>query len=410
MISIQWIGSVLMVIVLLVAQSARAAPSGPGGVAAGIVEEPLTLDFGGFQAHAEADYPAGAAGRLPTVVLIPGSGPEDLNADIVASPNGPVLSHNFLDIANYLAPRGYAVLRYNKRYVSGPGKIDYQAYYTKLTLQDMLADAGQVLAAAEADPHVDARRIFLYGWSEGSTVAAALAVQHPELAGLIVQGPVAESWKDLFRYQIVDVGLPYVRQFAPDGLVTTATLRAAEAGDGGLVAKGTVAYLSDYTQPPGKLAVSPFFDRNKDGTINLATEVVPNVDAFLDFLLSPQGPLAIYAPNRALPSVTEQAPKLHLPVLILQGGRDANVPPAGAATLAQALGANPDVALKRYPGLGHSLGPAASTIADNFQPIAAQPLADLAAWLAAESSRAASGVPQIPAQMPATGGGMAGRG
>src|SRR6185437_3531308 len=134
---------VLLALSLLLAPAARAAEPGAGSVAAGLAQEPLTLNFGDFQAHAELDYPSAASGRLPAVVLIPGSGPEDLNADIFASPNGPVLSHIFLDIANALAPRGYAVLRYNKHYVSGPGQVDYQAFYTKLTLQQMLADAGQ---------------------------------------------------------------------------------------------------------------------------------------------------------------------------------------------------------------------------------------------------------------------------
>ncbi len=55
-------------------------------------------------------------------------------------------------------------MRYDKRGVTGPckGSTDY-------TLAQLLADAGRVLNAAQRDPHVDAHRTFVYGWSEGST-------------------------------------------------------------------------------------------------------------------------------------------------------------------------------------------------------------------------------------------------
>ncbi len=270
-----------------------AATQGQVGVAQpSIGREGLTVNFGDFQSHAELDYPAGATGKLPAVVLIPGSSPEDLNANISTGPGQPVLSHIFLDIANYLSPRGFAVMRYNKHYVTSATQVDYQSFYTKLTLQQMLKDADDVLRAAEADPHVDTNHVFLYGWSEGSTVAAALAVEHPELAGLIVQGPVAEPWKDLFLYQIDNVGLPYLRQVAPDGRVTDATLKALFAGHGGLVAKGIFSYLADFTQTT-KLAINPLLDRNHDGAIEIDTEFVLSIGAALDALLGPKGPLGV---------------------------------------------------------------------------------------------------------------------
>src|SRR5579875_319851 len=68
-------------------------------------QESLSINFGDFQSRAELTYPAGAATRGPAVILIPGSGLEDLNADICAAgPGSPVLSHIFLDIANFLTP------------------------------------------------------------------------------------------------------------------------------------------------------------------------------------------------------------------------------------------------------------------------------------------------------------------
>jgi len=260
--------------------------SAGGAPLAAIGRESLRVNFGDFQSQAELTYPASAAQRRPAVILIPGSGLENMDAAICAAgPGSPVLSHNFLDIANYLTPRGFAVLRYNKHYVTGPCRGAYQAFYTKLTLQQMLSDAERVLGAAEADPHVDAHRIYLYGWSEGSTIAAALAARHPELAGLIVQGPVARSWRDTFLYQITDVGIPYLRRFAPDGRVTATTLRQAYIGPGGLVARGVVIYLADpQALQNGRVAINPLLDRNHDGAIEIDTEFIPALSFELNVL------------------------------------------------------------------------------------------------------------------------------
>jgi len=353
-------------------------------LAPGVGHESLRISFGDFTSKAELDYPLGG-GKHPTVLLIPGSTPEDLNADIVGSVSGPPLSHIFLDIARYLAPRGVAVLRYNKHYVTSLHQVDYQRYYTQLDLQGMRKDAEAVLAAAERNPHVDARHIFVYGWSEGSTVAAALVARHPEVAGLVVQGAVARSWRATFTHQVLDVVVPYLRRFAPDGRVTNAVLRKAATGNGGLVARGdAISFFAQPSQIPGSLSVNPMLDQNNDGSVDINREFLPALPRIMDYLLGPLGPLGIYGPGRALPSLIDAAPRLKLPVLILQGRNDANVPFQGAVELRAALVAagNRDAILKLYPGLGHTLGPARDAIDDNFRPIAARPLADLLSWLA----------------------------
>jgi uncharacterized protein len=87
-------------------------------------------------------------------------------------------------------------MRYNKRYVSGPGQADNERFY-KLTLQDFLSDAHVALNILRQDPLVDSKRIFVYGWSEGSVVAAQLVLQNPDLRGLVLQGPVVIPFRRL---------------------------------------------------------------------------------------------------------------------------------------------------------------------------------------------------------------------
>src|SRR3954453_9371284 len=166
----QFTGSLLVMAVLATGTAGYAAAAGPHPV--GSVEFPVNL--GDFVTTARLDHPAGP--RAPLVLLIHGAGYQDRDAT-VTDENGQVMSHNFADIAAALSRRGFAVLRYDKHYVTGPDQATDR--YASLTLRQMVTDARTVLDAALADPrtrrHVDPRQVYLYGWSEGSTVAAALA-------------------------------------------------------------------------------------------------------------------------------------------------------------------------------------------------------------------------------------------
>lgn len=360
----------------------------PAAAQDAVFRQDFTVLLGDFEAAAQLTVPSVGTGPFPTVILLHGSGPADMDFTYTA-PDGTLISAIFRDIADYLPTQGVAVLRYNKRYVTGPGQSDFQRYFG-LSLRDLAADASAVLDAARANPLVRADRIFLYGWSEGSVVAAALAAQRPrEVAGLIVQGAVARPWRDLFLTQINDVALPFLRTFAPDGLLTRVRLTEAALADGGVVAKLGVVYTLDISYyETGEIHVNRFLDADQDGTLNLDTEFAPRIAEMVDLNLSAQGFLAQYGPERSpLPPVSEQAPLLTLPVLILHGENDANSPVLDAALLLGALmsAGNLDVTLNAYPGLGHTLGPAASLLDDAFRPIERQPMADTAAWVLARS-------------------------
>ncbi len=344
----------------------------------------FTVDFGDFQAPAELTYPLDASGSLPTVVLIPGSGPADMNFTLYnLDGSGTVVSHIFRDIANNLSAHGYAVVRYNKHYVTAANQIDWPKFAT-LDMNQMLADAGKVVSAIQSNPLVNPKQIYLYGWSEGSTVAAALAAQEPsQYAGLIVQGPVTQPWRDLIEAQLDTVSVPYLKSFAPDGRITPETIRQAASGPGGLVAKEAIRFLVENNIQQDAITLNPAFDSNKDGAISVEGELPAAIKSTLDAGFTPGGFFNLYAPDKALPSVIDQAAKLTLPILILQGERDANVNPAGALDLAGKLAAagNHQFHVVLYPTLGHSLGEVSSPTDDNFPPIAPQPLTDTLDWL-----------------------------
>ncbi|MEP7188752.1 MAG: dienelactone hydrolase family protein [Roseiflexaceae bacterium] len=357
-----------------------------------VVTQDFTVDFGDFTSKAQLSYPKAARGGSPTMIMIHGGCPCDMDEAFI-NPDGSVQSHIFKDIADYLAPRGVAVLRYNKHYITSATEVDFDKF-GKLTFQQMLDDAERVLAAAKRNPHIDPKRIYIYGWSEGTIIAAALITRHPELAGLIVQGVAASPYRASLIDPDLDVALPYLLSFSADGKITADTLKQAQAGNGGVIKYLLGDFIDPATQQGDTPAVNPLLDTNKDGVLDPDSEIKPGIGAVVDAALAPGGPSSNYGPGRALPNVADQAPNLKLPVLILQGENDVFSVQDGAK-LDAALAANPDHTLKTYPGLGHSLGPAASRIDDAFRPITNQPLADLSVWVLSHSSK--------PATLPRTG-------
>lgn len=369
--------------------AALGSPVHAGSSAASDVARlPFTVDFDGLDAVGELTYPAGETGPFPTVVLVHGSGPADMDftmTDFDPTTGMPsVRSAIFADIAETLSKAGFAVARFNKRYVQGPGDADVTAYMANVTMHTLAADVETVVEHVQTHSLVDNDRIFLYGWSEGSVIAAHVAAERSDVVGLIVQAPVVSSYKDMVTYQMRDVGMAYLRHAAKGGPVTDDTLAAmAKDTDVGPAAQNILNYVADAAAfQAGQIAVSGLLDGNSDGELDIDGEIVPALDTLVDFALSPMGTFAMYGSGRGLPVLIEQADAVNVPVLILQGEEDGHVPPSGAGLLAGALKeAGVNATLHTYDGLGHSLGPATSPVHDTFTPIAAEPLADVAAWL-----------------------------
>lgn len=364
---------------------ACASPPPYPPVVEAVVRVPFDVELGGFPSHGELVHPRPGgqhgAGPWPTVLLLAGNGPHDMDVTL-RTPDGPVTL--FAQIADTLAARGLAVVRYHKRFVRGPGSFDVR-FWREQSTPAFVADAATVLAKAATLPGCDAGRVYLYGWSEGTAVAAQLAVERGDIDGLVLQGPVGLPWRDMVRFWIEGVGLPYA---LGDGTaVTDDGLGTAMRGQGGLVAKLGASFLADPTSGPGSVRVSRRVDTDGDGQLDPVREVQPALDAMLDFAFSPMGNVYVYAPGRTVPTVTEQASKLRMPVLILQGENDASTPKAGAVALAEALRAagNADTTLRLLPGCGHTLGPAASLADDHGRAPAEAVLVDVAHWIAARA-------------------------
>jgi fermentation-respiration switch protein FrsA (DUF1100 family) len=208
---------------------------------------------------------------------------------------------------------------------------------------------------------------------------------------VILHGPVDGTFRDIFAHQNQELAVEYLRTVADtdqDGLVSAEDVFAGYGRQPGTVGSFAFLITLDLASLGGQPSVNPMVDQNGDGLIDIDAELLPNLEAFFanfDELSaagqSPYGPQ--YATDQQLPTILESVGELQQLILILHGENDANVPPEAAERIDAALAeaGHPDHTLLIYPELGHSLGPAPTVFADDFAPIATEPLADLLAWL-----------------------------
>ena len=133
-------------------------------------------------------------GPWPGVLLIAGSGPTDRDGN---SPLLPARIDNLKRLAEQLAARGIASLRYDKR---GVGESVYPGLSEQaLRFEHLVDDA--VLLARQLGDHARIARVSLVGHSEGALIAA-LAAAGADAQGVVSIAGAGERASALMRRQI----------------------------------------------------------------------------------------------------------------------------------------------------------------------------------------------------------------
>jgi uncharacterized protein len=115
---------------------------------------------------------------FPGVLLISGSGANDKNGTSgFVHRYGPKPLTPYLQIAQYLSERGFAVLRYDKRGIGANFTIDLNAW-GNATINDLIQDSKKALNALIQQPEVDPERISLIGHGEGAIIATRVAIDN----------------------------------------------------------------------------------------------------------------------------------------------------------------------------------------------------------------------------------------
>ena len=238
-----------------------------------------------------------SADKVPAVVLIHGSGPNDRDETIGA--NRP-----FRDIAEGLASRGVAVLRYDKRSKVYPGQIPRFFTVREETIDDALAP----VALLAGRPEIDAGRIVVLGHSLGATLVPRIAEGSKDIAAAVIMAGATRPLPMVIVAQTEYLG---TLEGSPDEAV-----RKSVAGIKAEAAAAMAAKSSDVG--------SSFFG----------------------------APASYWADLNAYdPAAT--AARLSLPMLILQGGRDYQVTEADLQGWKAALSEHPNVTIREFPSLNH---------------------------------------------------------
>jgi len=257
-------------------------------------------------------------GPFPAVLLITGSGPNNRDESL--------MGHKpFLVLSDYLTRKGIVVLRTDKR---GVGKSTGDL--AKATTADFATDAEAGVAYLKTRPEVDVHKIGLVGHSEGGTVAPMEAVSDHDVA---------------FVVMMAGSGVPGDAIIVEQGrLIEMASGVSKEKADADAEKERETLKLVETEKDPAAL--------ERLLGVKLAAEGVPDaaIAAQIKNATSPWFRFFItYDPATALR-------KLTVPVLVLNGSLDLQVPPAqNLPPIRKALAeaGNQHAEVDELPGLNH---------------------------------------------------------
>lgn len=132
---------------------------------------------------------------IPTVLLIPGSGPVDRNEN-----HKKIKLNVFYELSAFLSSHGFAVLRYDKR-----GIGESSGNYWETGFHDNISDVLNALEFLKSQKEIDAKKIFLLGHSEGAFISTHIAGSGRDIAGIIFLAGGAHSGEETLKWQAVKV-------------------------------------------------------------------------------------------------------------------------------------------------------------------------------------------------------------
>jgi uncharacterized protein len=306
------------------------SPSEPG-----IEAVDVTFPSGDHTMAGTLTLPGHRSGRIPAVILITGSGPQNRDEDSIGA--GGLKLGFFRVMAERLTAAGIGVLRYDDRGVGASG-----GNFAAGDMTDFEDDARAAIECLKGRPEVDPARIGIVGHSEGAILGARIAAKQRDIKALVSLAGTARNGEAILRFQSQEA-------LSKMNLSADESKAAADRQERFFAAV-----------------------RNAEGDIAEIDGQNINVRWFKEFLA--------YDPTPTMRQVT-------CAVAILQGERDVQCPPDDARTLDRALtdGGNRRHVLKLFPNLGHmfteSTGEGIAELADNQKKVSPDVLEFVALFL-----------------------------
>jgi pimeloyl-ACP methyl ester carboxylesterase len=298
-------------------------------------DERVTIPANGFTLAGTLSRPVTAtAARLPAVVLVGGSGPQDRDEVTFGIP---IMGQ----IAGALADSGFIVLRYDKRGIGQSGGRAEAA-----SLADYADDVRAAVRFLTARKDVDPKRVAVIGHSEGGAVALMAAAKEKRIAAVGLLATPGTTGAEIMLAQ---------QQHALDRSKLSAEEKQQKID---LQKRLHEAVLTG----KGWDSLPPELRRQVD---------TPEFQSIL-----------AYDPAKIVPDVRQ-------PILIVQGELDTQIDPVNAdrlEALARKRKNAPGVEAVKVPGVNHLLVPATTGEVDEYGTLAdkhvsARVVDAIAAWL-----------------------------
>ncbi len=266
-----------------------------------MITEKITVGAGtAFPLNGLLTLPDDVSARVPAVVTVHGSGPSDMDERVMKLTP-------FKDLAEGLAARGVASLRYDKRTFA----YKKQLAKTSITVkEETVEDALLAVEQLKNDPRIDPARVFLLGHSMGAMLAPRIDAEGADVRGLILLA-----------------GTPY----RLEEVVLKQLARAGGNGPLGLIVK----------------LEHKIFSKKFNGLYEMSDDEAKKKKF--------AGSLSLYYfKEMGQKTAADYLAESEKPVLILQGGMDSQVLAEDDFKAFQALLAGrPDTVFRLYPGLNH---------------------------------------------------------
>lgn len=305
------------------------------------IEKPIVFGEKPFQLPGVLTVPKGE-GPFPVVVLVHGSGAHDKDETIFTM-------KPFRDLAVGLANHGIAVLRYDKRTYTHAVKSSMDPKFS--IMEETVIDANHAVEKLKSLPEIDGENIFVLGHSQGA-YALPLILENDkkkDIKGAIgVAGPVGK-FHELLLWQIEE-GLERAKKMnAPQEQIAA------------------IQEQLDWMQAQAALLEDPQYSQD-----NLPAEFgLSNPYWWFD--------LKEYEP-------AERMAEQDVPLLLLQGGKDIQVPAEHLDQWKEVLKEPDNVQYQLYPNMMHMLADYAGEpdgMTEYYTPgnVAEAMIDDVAAWV-----------------------------
>lgn len=269
--------------------------------------------------------------NFPVVILISGSGPQNRDEEI--------FGHKpFLVIADFLTKNGYAVLRYDDRGV-GASTGDF----LKATTYDFANDVLSAVKFLKSHKKIDSNKIGLIGHSEGGMIAQIAAVKNPnDIKFIIMLAGVGIPCDELIMLQSEIIAKLEGR---PDDEIKKSLTHQ----------KKLIELLkSDKPNEQIEKEIRQTLNESFANLAGLKQETKENVEKMIDMQIKTV--MSDWYRNFLRFNPADYLEKITIPVLALNGEKDAQVPPKenlSAIEKALSKAGNKNFKIVELKGLNH---------------------------------------------------------